>query len=1058
MPIESQFDPIRFYTNLDPYNWTVDNRPIEDLDNNIGALASYSNAIFDSAKSAAMAAGFVARGFATDNMYVGLITYTPESFNLTIEHGFLVQSLQASAVPPVDLKTYPHLGLQQSQYVITSSYLTKPSTPGQKNCHTVQARKISANSSISFYDPTNINEGDAFVVGIVQYGVKTNAGIASIDDDSFPDPDAGWISVFHISIDEADTELTGDNVQYDKFLLDGAIRDASQYEVHTVNVLRPQADVYDVPALTPTNTGITDIAVSAQDAMVFVDGVYQNPTKYTVVSISEILWGEVLPDGSVVDFVIIKGSSINLAAPGSAIYAYNVESFIGDSTPGGQQTFGPTSLVDVQYAFVFVNGVFQPDTSYNSIAQTVTLPAPVPVGTNVDLVATAGGIVSGGVPPGGAPGQILQVNSSGISWEYPIHTATVTAIPTNTTVATDITTSADFDITTELFDGMRVRLLGFGTSGSYVGNASSNVTVTIDSIPLPVYRPRGGAVRPDDLYDGVILAYDAAALCLVVSSPASEGRIFGTATGTINTDSIAVVPDQPVFNLFSGLQLTFVVPGAAATTSAGVTVTMSLTVDGSPVSTVIRRSGGADLRAGDMVAEQVVTVQYDDFLGMWTILNPAIQSAASAAVELVGLKRQTVLTGPRGRIAGLQVQNAGASVGITNIVSSYPNMLRICTSGGTDTATDDYFKVFSTQENLIGAEVRITTSARCSFSAGYDSAGAVEYIEALPTSSVFSKAALASTYFGGTPGFGPAGITSVSQVAGTGITVTVSTPHGYSVGQWVRISGESSPALNGVYQIKGVPTGTTFVLHKQTTLTVSTAGTGYVEGVLFIYADRNPGTGVVTYGVTPYRPFYYDGSLSDQISEVWSKGLRGLMTLNDRHVFDVDKMIMTVGNGSTYSEVQRVFIGEVYLNSTSFVYTAPGSMQTYAYNGQSVVWALGSQLVPSRQHYIPNGMGTRLYNVTSVFSIGPDTPSIASADVNQEVLAHENAVFRSTIGNVEDGAGTNSGLGVSKWPSHVNVYRHSNGDYTGYNADGATVTYTLATSDARVTLYMERTF
>lgn len=71
------------------------------------------------------------------------------------------------------------------------------------------------------------------------------------------------------------------------------------------------------------------------------------------------------------------------------------------------------------------------------------------------------------------------------------------------------------------------------------------------------------------------------------------------------------------------------------------------------------------------------------------------------------------------------------------------------------------------------------------------------------------------------------------------------------------------------------------------------------DGTYYLWVDRNTSTGALTYGktATTLRPTYVNGGSAS--------------TTNTQHTFFINAMTMWVGNGSTASNVQRVFLGEV---------------------------------------------------------------------------------------------------------------------------------------------------
>jgi len=71
------------------------------------------------------------------------------------------------------------------------------------------------------------------------------------------------------------------------------------------------------------------------------------------------------------------------------------------------------------------------------------------------------------------------------------------------------------------------------------------------------------------------------------------------------------------------------------------------------------------------------------------------------------------------------------------------------------------------------------------------------------------------------------------------------------------------------------------------------------NGTYYLWVDRNTSTGALTYGktATTLRPTYVNGGSASIV--------------DTQHTFFINAMTMWVGNGSTATQVQRVFLGEV---------------------------------------------------------------------------------------------------------------------------------------------------
>ena len=84
---------------------------------------------------------------------------------------------------------------------------------------------------------------------------------------------------------------------------------------------------------------------------------------------------------------------------------------------------------------------------------------------------------------------------------------------------------------------------------------------------------------------------------------------------------------------------------------------------------------------------------------------------------------------------------------------------------------------------------------------------------------------------------------------------------------------------------------------------------------LYLYVDRNVGTGALTYGFTALAPTYGYGTAKSIVA--------------GQHTYRIDEGVMYVGNGATATAVQRVFLGECLTGAATVT-----SVITYALMGR----------------------------------------------------------------------------------------------------------------------------
>lgn len=922
-PISNQFDSVRFFSALDPYQWTVDNRPLQDLYNNLLKLSAAVDATIDAEHIIGMAIGMVARGYATDNKFVGQLT-TPGGMILTMSHGFIIQSLPAEIG---DLRTYPHIGLQQTAY--TFPVFSAPVGVGQKICYMVQARKVAPSSSLSFYDTTNVNEPDVVKVGTVEFFVKAGPEISDASPDNFPPTDAGWLDILHVTTRTGDTELTEDSIELVNFFRDG--------EFFT----RECSYIIDTHITAGGSSVISGITVNANNAMVFIDGVYQHPAYYTVDDESQITWNSTLPAGLIFDFIVFTGASGSSATSGPvATYAYEVETFIVG--PGGTTSVGPTVGIDTNYAFTFINGVFSSD-AIPSGSHLMTFSTTLPEGTVVDLVSTQGGL--GSLPAGGLPGQVPIKTGTGSEWQYPVSQATVTTASIGGSNILSLTATTAFDETTELYEGKLIALTG----AFAFTNPSFDANILLGTVSLQVRRAGDYNLLPGDLYNGVQVRYTAVGgtRLEVVSTSSGDATYSCSVAGSI--DAILATTAKSSHTLVHNA--TYVLdktPGVYP--AANTTGIVSLQIDSSPAKPILRSDGGV-LEKGDIISGTTLHVRYDSYLNAFILLTPA----SRAPMFRKDIRRQTVINGPYDLTARNDVQKYDLTTLSTGVTHGYtPNLIKKVTSG---------------PNNNVAWQVQVGGSDNfyCSFAAGYDSKGPIEYIERLPQSQEFLVS--------GQPTTGLSNLQLVSIVqssASESMVITTNVNHSFYPGDWIDISGITNTyaVMNGEYQVTTRNSNTQFTCRKftDTDLTLNTfPSTVEISPIHFIYADRNSTTGEVTYGITRYRPIYIYRNKSNP------GNLNTLMVQSGRHVFLIEDMKMYLGSGAAYSAVQRVFLGQVSIKYNS---TANPPI-SYAYNGEYTMTVPVTSVVNRGnsggarrafnvlKHYIGTGLATAHIEVAS---------------------------------------------------------------------------------------------
>ncbi len=391
MAIQDAFDAIRFYTVLDPYYYTIDNRPLQDFETNQTLLADAGDAGYDASKAVAIAAGFSMRGYAQENFGVGQVSF-PVDLTFQVDRAIFNHAL---AVSGTDAREVPHLGIGIDPVVIGP--FTAAVTPGEERPFLVQARKVDADANTPFYDPANVYSDEAYIIGGIEYDIKQGADVAiGAGIFSIPAPDAGWIPAFNVILIEGSATVDPADVTYGtaaaRFHDEGAVLGGggggSSFELNV-----------DTRIATADQQTFTLLSVDANFALVFLDGVFQSGA--TVIDADTVDLAEPVPAGSVVDFVTTAGGTY---IAGTVKRDRRIATL-------DQQVFGSLT-VNAFFASIYIQGVYQDE--FNVIdSQTIELISPVPEGTRVVFEEKSAGIADVGivVPPGGDPGFVLTKNS-----------------------------------------------------------------------------------------------------------------------------------------------------------------------------------------------------------------------------------------------------------------------------------------------------------------------------------------------------------------------------------------------------------------------------------------------------------------------------------------------------------------------------------------------------------------------------------------------------------------------------------------------------------------------
>lgn len=396
----------RFLTALDPYYYEVDNRPLLDLAARDDAIRDNINAINSAQQIITAAAGFIARGYTSQNNSIGRLSY-PGGLVLSVDRAFLTQETQISGT---DTRTFPKIALSENPKTFT---FTAPATNFYRT-YSIQAKVDTPDSTLPFFDSTAGNIQSTTQVGSITWLLK-QSGVDQSDLStlSYPSVDAGYIEIMKVTIPGGVSSITQAQLTFSNFSLEGALADASN-QASTLPTYQYLHDQQTVSSATDTLYGIT---VNCLYAFIFVDGAITHGVSRN--STSSVTFDEVLPVGTVVDFITTVGGQA-VAASGTQ----TVQTLTAGA--GGQSVFNGVTITQAA-AIVYVQGLYQNPSTYtlDSANSRLTFNTPVPAGYQINVILLTGLPSATSTIPGGFTNQVLAKNSNtanDFSWKDPTFT------------------------------------------------------------------------------------------------------------------------------------------------------------------------------------------------------------------------------------------------------------------------------------------------------------------------------------------------------------------------------------------------------------------------------------------------------------------------------------------------------------------------------------------------------------------------------------------------------------------------------------------------------------
>lgn len=293
MTTASKLTPVRFYTPLDPYYYTVDNRPLQDVHQNILTVCNELDLVTGGADRSALGAAAAAMSIIGVDQFAGLLSF-PGGLRLKFNFGYMVQGANIDAQDP-EFKI-PVLGVHDKP--TTFSNIQASSTPGRRIKYLVQARldEPTENDRV----PSNNS-----LIKVCRLSIKNTAEYVETSTEPGLAPDSGQIPVLSFTLAYGQTSLAATNVKLlnmkdmNKLIQIGtqgpiALSDARLQRVRHEVSLAKGDQVINVAAV----AGL-DLSLGKDSLEVYVSGLYQTYFTLNTTAKTISLGGPMVQNGTV---------------------------------------------------------------------------------------------------------------------------------------------------------------------------------------------------------------------------------------------------------------------------------------------------------------------------------------------------------------------------------------------------------------------------------------------------------------------------------------------------------------------------------------------------------------------------------------------------------------------------------------------------------------------------------------------------------------------------------------------------------------------------------------
>lgn len=288
----SKLRDVRFYTSLDPYYYTVDNRPLQDIAENMNTLCREIDLIIGGSDRAAHAAASVASASIGENVLIADLEF-PGGLLLNVLSGYLLTS------SPYDVNTptfkVPKLALHDTPTQFLD--IAASTTPGRKVKYLLQGRMDEPT-------PDSRIPASYSLAKVARLSLKKSAEYVDTSTDPTLSADAGCVAIASFTLGYGQTTLTKANLTKLGLISPADLRAISQAgpillsDARFVKVQYPTNVAKGVSKISLVDSGI-DLTLGKDSISVYVTGIYQTSFTINTADNSLSLGGNMIQAGEV---------------------------------------------------------------------------------------------------------------------------------------------------------------------------------------------------------------------------------------------------------------------------------------------------------------------------------------------------------------------------------------------------------------------------------------------------------------------------------------------------------------------------------------------------------------------------------------------------------------------------------------------------------------------------------------------------------------------------------------------------------------------------------------